>query len=120
MLSLALQAIKTSMKELDDGALLTHLKTEYRAVANIPDGTHIPFEGLKLAAAKSPTHVNFARPTAETTEDTKPDGSGVVIIALAVTLGVIFVALLVMIVVHKRHRPGVSKTPATQQGSGTI
>jgi hypothetical protein len=127
MLSLALQAIKTSMKELDDGALLTHLKTEYRALFGaasssgaVPMDSNIPFEGLKLAAAKSPTHVNFARPTAETTEDTKSDGSGVVIIALAVTLGVIFVALLVMIVVHKRHRPEVSKTPATQQGSGTI
>jgi hypothetical protein len=118
MLSLVLQAIKSSMANLDDGALLTHLKTEYRAAANIPDGTAIPYEGLKLAAAKSPTHVNFANPpTVETTEDSvKSDGPGVLVIALAVALGVIFVAFLAMIVVHKRRGAEASKTPATQEG----
>jgi hypothetical protein len=106
---LYLQAFKLEMAKISDEALLTDIKKEYRAQAQHV----IPYNGLKLAAATTPTHIQYSAPSASAMgeDPTSNSGMNVGIIVAAACGGLALLAIAVVVV----SRRGKSSTPLATQ-----
>jgi hypothetical protein len=104
---LYLQAFKLEMAKISDEALLTDIKKEYRAQAQHV----IPYNGLQLAAATTPTHIQYSAPSASATGEDPKSGMNVGIIVAAACGGLALLAIAVVVV----SRRGKSSTPLATQ-----